>query len=450
MPMTMWLWIGFVLFVLGMLALDLGVFNRKAHVVKIREAIAWTVFWVVLALVFNVAVYYMYEQHWLGIGVRLGHELDGRTAALQFFTGYVIEKSLSLDNIFVIALIFGYFNVPAIHQHRVLFWGILGALVMRGVMILAGAALIERFDWIVYVFGVLLILTAVKMLIARHDNLDAGKNPLIRLAKRLCPVTDAFDGPRFFTRVDNRRAITPLFLALLIVESTDLLFAIDSIPAIFAITRDPFIVFTSNVFAILGLRSLYFALAGLMDKFHYLKTSLVFVLAFVGVKMLLSHHYPIPTPVSLGVILGTLSVGAIASIIGRKRDTAALLSPLADDLEELAKLTYRQARRIAMIVVGSTVLLVGVALLVLPGPAVVVIPLGLSILGTEVVWARRILRRLGDEAAHVSKSVGIHDYLPEFMTRDSGDDAPNDPIADSPSRRQDGSPPASGGSGNGL
>ncbi|MCA9250979.1 MAG: TerC/Alx family metal homeostasis membrane protein, partial [Phycisphaerales bacterium] len=243
--MTIWLWGGFVVFVLAMLALDLGVLNRKAHVFTIREALYWTALWVGLAIAFNVAIYFLYEHHWLGIGSTIGHELDGRTAALQFFTGYVIEKSLSLDNIFVIAMIFSYFSVPAIYQHRVLFWGIIGALVMRGLMILAGVALIERFDWIVYVFGALLIMTAVKMLIVRHDNLDPGKNPLIRLAKKFYPLSETYDGPRFFTRIDGKRAITPLFLALLIVESTDLLFAVDSIPAIFAVTRDPFIVFTS-------------------------------------------------------------------------------------------------------------------------------------------------------------------------------------------------------------
>ncbi len=333
--MTIWLWGGFVVFVLAMLALDLGVFNRKAHVFTIREALYWTMLWVCLALAFNVAIYFLYEHHWLGIGLTVGHELDGRTAALQFFTGYVIEKSLSLDNIFVIAMIFSYFSVPAIYQHRVLFWGIIGALVMRGLMILAGVALIQRFDGVVYVFGALLIMTAVKMLIVRHDNLDPGKNPLIRLAKKFYPLSETYDGARFFTHINGKRAITPLFLALLIVESTDLLFAVDSIPAIFAVTRDPFIVFTSNVFAILGLRSLYFALAGMMSRFRYIKTSLVFVLAFVGVKMILMHHHPIPTFVSLSIILGILAVGLIASYVGAKRDTAPLVSPIApQDIEK--------------------------------------------------------------------------------------------------------------------
>ncbi|HNQ23470.1 MAG TPA: TerC family protein [Phycisphaerae bacterium] len=317
--MTILLWIGFIVFVLLMLAIDLGIFNRQAHVISAREALAWTVVWIVCALLFNVLVYYLYTHHWLGIGKDIGHELSGSEAAVQFFTGYVIEKSLSLDNIFVIALIFAYFQIPRMYQHRVLMWGVLGALVLRGVMIGAGVALIRRFEWIIYVFGVLLLATAVKMLMAQRENIEPDRNPLIRLARRFYPVTPELQGQKFFVRMDGRRAITPLFLVLLMVESTDVLFAVDSIPAIFAITRDPFLVFTSNVFAILGLRSLYFALASLLDKFRYLKTSLVFILAFVGVKMLLSHHHPIPTAFSLSVIAAALLVGVAASVIAARR-----------------------------------------------------------------------------------------------------------------------------------
>jgi len=324
----MWVWTGFLLMILAFLALDLGVFHRRAHAVGIREAFVWTTVWVVLAMGFTVAIYFMYGHHWLGVGLEVGHELSGRQAAEQFLTGYIIEKSLSLDNIFVIALIFSYFRIPAAFQHRVLFWGILGALLMRGGMIAAGAALLQRFDWVAYIFGLFLLATAVKMLIVRHDNLEPEKNVLVRLARRFMTVSDRLDGERFFTRVDGRRAITPLFLVLLLVESTDVLFAVDSVPAIFAVTRDPFLVFTSNVFAILGLRSLYFALAGAMSRFRYLKMSLVFVLAFVGVKMLLSHHHAIPTIVSLAFIVGILAVGIVASLIGAHRDTAELVSPL--------------------------------------------------------------------------------------------------------------------------
>jgi len=392
--MIVWLWIGFIAVVLAMLAVDLGVFHRKSHVVKVSEAAVWTTVWVVLSLLFTVAVYQIYEHHLFGIGREAGEVLTGHQAALQFFTGYVIEKSLSLDNIFVIALIFTYFGVGAEFQHRVLFWGILGALVMRGAMIAAGTALIHRFDWITYVFGALLILTALKMLLARHDNIQPLKNPLVRMARRMYPVSADFQGQRFFTRVNGKRAVTPLFLVLLVVESTDVLFAVDSIPAIFAVTRDPFLVFTSNVFAILGLRSLYFVLAGVMDRFRYLKLGLVVLLAFVGVKMLLSHHYPIPTMASLGIISGILSIGVLASIVAGHRDRAPLVSPLGQEWDDFAEYSWKQMRRVIIVLLGASVLVVGVAMIVLPGPAVIVIPAGLAILGTEFLWARRLLTRM--------------------------------------------------------
>lgn len=392
--MTIWLWIGFVALVLVMLALDLGVFHRRSRPIGISEAAVWTTVWVILALLFNASVYYLYHHHVFGIGLEIGHALTGEQAALQFFTGYVIEKSLSLDNIFVIALIFTYFRVQAQYQHRVLFWGILGALVMRGVMIGAGAALIARFAWMTYVFGVLLLLTAIKMLVARHDNLEPGRNPLVRLARRLYPVSRDFEDQRFFTRIDGRRAITPMLLVLLVVESSDLLFAVDSIPAIFAVTHDPFLVYTSNVFAILGLRSLYFVLAGVMDKFRYLKVSLVCLLAFVGIKMLLAHHHPIPTLASLGIISGILSVGALASILVGHRDAAPLVSPLADELGDLVKYSRKQFRRVIVVLLGASVLIVGLAMIVLPGPAILVIPAGLAILGTEFLWARQLMGKL--------------------------------------------------------
>lgn len=310
-----------------MLALDLGVFHRKLHVISIKEALLWTMFWIALALVFNVLVYFMYEQHWLGIGNAIGHQLGGRDAALQFLTGYFIEKSLSLDNIFVIAMIFSYFKVPAVYQHRVLFWGILGALVMRGIMIGSGIALIKQFYWMIYVFGGFLILTAVKMLISQHDNLEPDKNIFVRFVRKIFPVSSHFDGQNFFTKVNGRKAVTPMFIALVVIESSDLLFAVDSIPAIFAVTLDPFIVFTSNVFAILGLRSLYFALSAMMEKFRFIKISLAFILAYVGFKMLISAYFHIPVWVSLVIISGLLIVGILASVAGNKRDKARLKSP---------------------------------------------------------------------------------------------------------------------------
>jgi tellurite resistance protein TerC len=328
--MVILIWLAFLILILSLLALDLGVLNRKAHVIHAKEALLWTVFWFFLSLIFNVVVYFMYQHHWLGIGEQIGHPVSGGEAALNFFTGYLIEKSLSLDNIFIIALIFSYFKVPAMYQHRVLFWGILGALVMRGIMIIAGVALIQKFIWMVYVFGGLLILTSIRMLSSHHDKMEPEKNPLVKFARRLYPVSNNFEGKKFFTHLNGKRAITPLFLVLLVIESTDVLFAVDSIPAIFAITYDPFIVFTSNVFAILGLRSLYFALAAIIERFKYVKLSLVIILAFVGVKMILSHHYKIPTYISLIVICILLFIGIIASILVSRIEEARLKDSIAD------------------------------------------------------------------------------------------------------------------------
>lgn len=299
----LWAWALFTVFILAMLAIDLGVFNRKSHEVSVKSALGWTAVWVSMSLVFGAGVWKLY-----------GHDL-----ALKYFTGYLIEYSLSVDNIFVFLLIFGYFKVAPEHQHKVLFWGILGALVMRALMILVGAHLLERFEWIIYVFGAFLIFTGLKMAFGKETNVDPGQNPAVRMLKKIMPVTAQYHDAKFFVMQEGRRAATPLFVVLLVVETTDLIFATDSIPAIFAVSREPFIVFTSNVFAILGLRSLYFALAGVMDLFHYLKYALAIILSFIGVKMLLSHtKYEIPTPVALGVVVGILAVAVIASLLKPK------------------------------------------------------------------------------------------------------------------------------------
>lgn len=330
--MSLFVWIAFLVFVLTMVLLDLGVFHRRARAIGLREALAWSVFWILLALAFNALVFLLYEGNW-GVDVSVSsRSLLGQAAAGQFLAGYVLEKSLSIDNIFVIAMIFAYFSIPPSQQHRILFWGILGAVVLRGVMIALGAVLIARFDWVVYVFGALLLISAVKLLVVRHDNIEPERNLLVRLVRRAYPVSDLHGG-RFFVLRNGRRAATPLLLALVLVESSDLLFAVDSIPAVFAVTRDPFLVYTSNIFAILGLRSLYFVLAGFMNEFRYLKMSLVFVLSYVGVKMILSHHYPIPALVSLAIIGGILSVGVLASLFAAERDTARLVAPPEENLE---------------------------------------------------------------------------------------------------------------------
>ena len=354
----MWIWIAFIAFVLLMLALDLGVFHRKAHDVSVKEALAWSAVWLSMGLAFSVFVYFAYDGQWFDLGTMFdavdGLMNNGATATEKYLTGYVVEKSLSVDNIFVIAMVFGFFAVPPLYQHRVLFWGILGALFMRGVMIAVGAQLIAEFHWVLYVFAAFLILTAIKMLFLKTDHTDPNKNLIVRLTRRLFPVTARFHGEHFVVRAGSPASyesevpgapmvpdevvdkappgtllLTPLALALIMVETTDLIFAVDSIPAIFAITADPFLVFTSNVFAILGLRSLYFALAGMMNKFRYLKFSLALVLLVVGVKMLLAEwlkltlgkHFNLYL---LMVILAILAVGVTTSILAERRQMSRL------------------------------------------------------------------------------------------------------------------------------
>lgn len=353
-----WIWVGFIVFVLIMLALDLGVFHRHAHVVSVKEAVGWSIVWVTLGLLFAIFVYFAYENQWMGLGTAIdpvdGFPNDGSNATEKYLTGYVVEKSLSVDNIFVIAMIFGYFAVPPIYQHRVLFWGILGALMLRGVMIGLGATLIARFHWVLYVFAAFLIMTALKMLFFKTEEADPDENIVVKLTRRWFRVTARYHGEHFAVRAGGEASkksdvpggalvsdpvvdaapagtilLTPLALALVMVETTDLIFAVDSIPAIFAITGDPFLVFTSNVFAILGLRSLYFALAGMVSKFRYLKTALALVLLVVGTKMLLAEwlklalgkHFNLYL---LSVILLILTGGVVFSLLADRRDQERL------------------------------------------------------------------------------------------------------------------------------
>lgn len=306
-----WPWLAFTAFVLAMLALDLGVFHRESHVVKVKEALTWSAVWISLAFVFCGILYFFWDK--------IPHEsteYNNSQAALAFLTGYIIEKALSIDNVFVILMLFTYFSIPAKYQHRVLFWGIIGVLVMRAGMIFAGVALIKNFDWMVYIFGFILIAAAIKMIVMKDKEVNPEKNPVLKLFRKMMPITKELHGQQFFTKVSGKTWATPLFVVLLLVEATDLMFAIDSVPAIIAITRDPFLVFTSNIFAILGLRSLYFAIAGLMGMFAYLAYGLSAILAFVGVKMLLQGpilDYKMPVEWSLGIILGILAVSVAAS-----------------------------------------------------------------------------------------------------------------------------------------
>ncbi len=305
------LWAGFILFVLAMLALDLGVFHRKAHVVRFKEALAWSAVWVSLALIFNAGIWWRF----------------GPEPGLEFLTGYLIEKSLSVDNIFVFVIIFSSLAIPPLYQHRVLFWGILSALVLRAIMIFAGVALLQRFHWLIYVFGAFLIITGVKLFLNRSKEEHPEDSAFMRLARRIIPSTPRFDGHHFFTVENGKRLATPLLMALLLVEVTDVIFALDSIPAIFAITQDPFIVFTSNIFAILGLRSLFFLLAGMVEKFSYLKVGLSAVLVFVGAKMTLVDVVKVPALVSLGVIAALIGGSVVASLLKARAQATTATEP---------------------------------------------------------------------------------------------------------------------------
>lgn len=299
-------WTGFALFVVAAMVIDLGVIHRKAHVVGMREALAWSAFWIGSALVFNVIIFFWH----------------GKVEALEFLTGYLIELSLSVDNLFVFLVIFAYFRVPAIYQHKVLFWGILGALVMRAIFITFGIALIARFEWIIYIFGAFLIFTGVKMAFQEDKEIHPERNPLLKLLRKIMPVTPDYVDGRFFVRQAGKLFATPLFVVIIMVEATDLMFAVDSVPAILSITQKPFIVYTSNVFAIMGLRTFYFALAGLMNLFHFLHYGLAVILVFVGIKMVMANFYHLPVAVALGVVVSVLAISIIASLIWPKKKAA--------------------------------------------------------------------------------------------------------------------------------
>ncbi|MGB8684251.1 MAG: TerC family protein [Candidatus Binatus sp.] len=317
------LWVAFTVFVLGLLALDLGVFHREAHELGVREALAWTVVWISLALLFNLGVYFWY----------------GSERALEFLTGYVIEKALSVDNVFVFLVIFSAFSVPPKLQHRALFWGVIGALVTRGIFIVLGAALLNRFHWMAYLFGAFLVFTGIRLLVQRGGEIHPERNPIFRLFRRFIPTVDDYRGSHLIVVEAGKRYATPLLLVVVAIEATDIVFAIDSIPAIFAVTKDPFIVYTSNIFAMLGLRALYFALAGVVGKFQYLKVGLSLLLVFVGAKMLIAGIYAVPIPLSLGVIAATIAGSIVASLIwpAKKPEIQRKPDDSSDDAAEMRR-----------------------------------------------------------------------------------------------------------------
>jgi tellurite resistance protein TerC len=389
------------------------VLNRKAHVVGVREALMMTAMWVAIALVFNVGVYFAYEHHIGGLGVyskqvtaaARGAADDallprsGRDAAIMFFTGYLVEQMLSLDNMLVIAVILGFFRVPPTLQHRVLFWGIIGAVVLRGVAILAGTEILTRWHFFMYIFGAFLIFTAFKMLVSTEKEAHFEQNIVVRIARKLFNITPDYHADRFFVRFNGKLFLTPLMVALLVVDFVDLIFAVDSIPAIFGITLDPFLVFSSNCFAILGLRAIYFAVAALIRKFRYLKVSLVFVLGYIGIKMIAESWYKVSPVSSLITIAALIAAGVIASIVIRPRERGPEERPI-DDLTDAAEETWRRSRKIVILIVGLTIVFIAAPLVgALPGPGGIFVAIGgLALLATEFVWARKLLATMKAKA----------------------------------------------------
>jgi tellurite resistance protein TerC len=409
--MSLLVWAGFLVLVVAAVTLDLFVINRHDRRPTVKHGLVWTGFWIACALAFSVFVYAAYSNQWLGLGAGSAPSpAPGAKAMREFLAGWLIEYSLSVDNLFVIAMIFAAMRVPPESQRRVLFWGILGAVVMRGVLIVAGMSLLALSHWFGYVFGVLLLLSALKMLISREENIDPSRSIVVRTARRFYPVSAGYEGRRFFTRFEGRRAVTPLFVALLMVESADLIFALDSIPAIFTITNDPFIAFSSNVFAVFGLRSLFFALAGLQAKFRFVKLALAVLLVYISVKMMLKPYYEIPIEVTLGVIFGLLSTGVIASMLFDRHLKARALGntereepPLGQDVERLAKLTLSRAKKLIILVIGLTTIGLSIPIGLLPGPGgIAVFIVGLAILASEFIWARRLLKRVRTEAGNLA------------------------------------------------
>lgn len=392
----------FILFITfsTLIVLDLAVIHRHVREISLYEALAMSAFWVSMGLGFAVFVYFSYEQQWF-----VTTELNGQQALFQYLTAFSLEKMLSLDNLFVMALIFHQLQIPVAYQHRVLFWGILAAVIMRGLFIFGGMYLINSFDWMVYVFGALLLLSAFKVLSNQTPNTLAEENILLKGIRKLVHVHTEIEDDRFLKRIDGRLALTPLFLALIMVESADVMFAMDSLPAVIAVSREPFIVYSSNVFAVLGLRALYFVLASALKQFHYLKLSMVLILCFIGSKMLLSHVYPINALVSLIVITAIMLLGILASWLDKTRGPILATSPLAEDLGRIYTITFAGIKRVVILAIGTSIVIVGIIMIFTPGPAIVVIPAGLAILATEFVWARLLLRYFKNKFVYYSNET---------------------------------------------
>lgn len=394
------LWCILFITIAVLIALDLGVIHRHVREISLYEALAMSAFWISIGLGFAVFVYFNYEHHWFG-----SNSLDGTHALFQYLTAFSLEKMLSLDNLFVMALIFRQLQIPVAYQHRVLFWGILAAVTMRGLFISTGMLLINSFDWMVYVFAAFLVLSAFKILSNQVPNTFAEKNVILRGIRKLIHVHDDIDDNRFIKRIDGQLALTPLFLALVMVESADVMFAMDSIPAVISVSREPFIVYSSNVFAILGLRSLYFVLASALQQFHYLKLSMVVILCFIAIKMLLTHYYPVSAMTSLIVIFIIMAFGIVLSILDKTRGNILATSPLTEDLGRIYTMTFAGIKRVVILLVGTSVIIIGIIMIFTPGPAIVVIPAGLAILATEFIWARHLLKYFKNKLVYYSQEA---------------------------------------------
>jgi len=404
------LWLILLLVLLGLLVLDLGFIHRHVREISLYEALAMSAFWISMGLGFAVFIYFAYDRQWF-----VHSDLGGAQALLQYLTAFSLEKMLSLDNLFVMALIFHRFRIPVAYQHRVLFWGILTAALSRAVFIFSGMYLLNTFHWMSYVFGVLLLFSAFKMLGNKSTESAHSDNLLIKALRKLLPVDTEIEDDRFFRRRPGGFVLTPMFLALLTVESADILFAIDSIPAVLAVSHEPIIAYSSNIFAVLGLRALYFVLASALQQFHYLRLGMVLILIFIGIKMLLIHIYPISAMVSLLIISIIMLAGIVASRLDRTRGDILATSPLAEDLGRLYAVTFAGLKRIVILLIGASVVVIGIIMIFTPGPAIVVIPAGLAILATEFLWARRLLNYFQNKLVYYGKET--RDYLRRKSSR---------------------------------
>lgn len=398
------LWTILIVTVVALLLLDIGLLYRRVVQISLIEALALSGFWIVIGLAFALIVFFSYEQAWLSDYIPVT-PLTGKEAVTEYLTAYLLEKSLSLDNLFVIAVIFQSLNIPLQYQHRVLFYGIIGAILMRLIIIVSGIQLFDTFHWMNYLFAALLLFAAIRLFVNHTQIKRRSDNSLVKLLTRFIPVKETIENSRFIIISNKTIMVTPLFVAMLMIESADLVFAIDSIPAALAVSQDSFIVVSSNIFAILGLRALYFVLASAMQQLHYLKVSLIIILLFVAVKMLLIHHYPVDATLSLFIICFILISGIIASLLQKDRKPVFATSPLAAEVGRIYNLTFVGLKRIIILVLGISVVIVGIIMIVTPGPAIVVIPAGLAILATEFVWARIILKKFKDKFVHYSKET---------------------------------------------